>query len=171
MTQALIRPAWTPVTIAMMIIGFMIFWPLGVAIIAYIIWGDRLDQFKSDINNATEKASCMFKRSETSFKSHSRTGNVAFDDWREAELKRLHEERMKLDAMRAEFDDYARELRRAKDEAEFKGFMAERAKRAEAGDDGETGDDLAKDITAAAKTKAKKVKKVKKSGGKTVPGV
>ena len=160
MTQALIRPAWTPVTIAMMIIGFMIFWPLGVAMIAYIIWGDRLDQFKSDVNNATEKASCMFKRSESSFKSHSRTGNVAFDDWREAELKRLHEERMKLDAMRAEFDDYARELRRAKDEAEFKGFMAERAKRTAEADDGVD----AKDITAAAS-------KTKKSGGKTVPGV
>ena len=164
MTQALIRPAWTPVTIAMMIIGFMIFWPLGLAMIAYIIWGARLDQFKSDVNNATEKASCMFKRKETSFKPHGRTGNVAFDDWREAELKRLHEERMKLDAMRAEFDDYARELRRAKDEAEFKGFMAERAKRAE--QDVEA--DNAKDITDTA---AMKPKKVKKSGGKTVPGV
>ena len=47
MTNALIRPAWTPVTIAMMIIGFMIFWPLGLAMLAYILWGDRLDKFKS----------------------------------------------------------------------------------------------------------------------------
>ena len=161
MTNALIRPAWTPVTIAMMIIGFMIFWPLGLAMLAYILWGDRLDKFKSDVNQATEKASCMFSRRDHSFRSHSRTGNVAFDDWREAELKRLHEERMKLDAMRAEFDDYARELRRAKDEAEFKGFMAERAKRMEA----EEADDQAE-----AKP-AKKTKTVKKSGGKTVPGV
>ena len=88
MTNAFIRPAWTPATIALMIIGFMIFWPLGVAMIAYILWGDRLDQFKSDVNSATEKASCMFSRRDHSFKSHARTGNVAFDDWREAELKR-----------------------------------------------------------------------------------
>lgn len=156
MTNALIRPAWTPVTIAMMIIGFMIFWPLGLAMLAYILWGDRLDQFKSDVNSATEKASCMFSRRDHSFKSHGRTGNVAFDDWREAELKRLHEERMKLDAMRAEFDDYARELRRAKDEQEFNGFMAERAKRAD---------------EEASQKQAPKAKKIKKSGGKTVPGV
>ena len=93
-----------------------------------------------------------------------------YDDQREveAELKRLHEERMKLDAMRAEFDDYARELRRAKDEAEFKGFMAERSKRAKDGDDAASDvSDLAKDITS----KVSKAKKVKKSGGKTVPGV
>ena len=103
MTNALIRPAWTPVTIAMMIIGFMIFWPLGLAMIAYIVWGDRLDQFKSDVNRATDKASDMFAKA-PSFGATSRTGNVAFDDWREAELKRLHEERIKLDNMRAEFD-------------------------------------------------------------------
>ena len=162
MTNALIRPAWTPVTIAMMIIGFMIFWPLGLAMIAYIIWGDRLDQFKSDVNDVTERASGMFSRGAKSCgpaaRSYSRTGNVAFDDWREAELKRLHEERMKLDAMRAEFDDYARELRRAKDEAEFKSFMAHRAKQVDADD-------------AEVVNETKKPKRVKKSGGKTVPGV
>jgi len=152
MTNALIRPAWTPATIAMMIIGFMIFWPLGLAMIAYIVWGDRLDQFKSDVNKATDKASDLFTKG-PSFNSNQRTGNVAFDDWREAELKRLHEERMKLDSMRAEFDDYARELRRAKDQDEFDKFMAHRAKEVNADD-------------APAKPK-----RVKKSGGKTVPGV
>ena len=155
MTHALIRPAWTPVTIAMMVIGFMIFWPLGLAMIAYILWGDRLDQFKADVNDATDGLSKSFNRSCRRSRM-ARTGNVAFDDWREAELKRLHEERMKLDEMRAEFDEYARELRRAKDEAEFKGFMSERAKRV----DNDDADDA-----------PKKPKKVKKSGGKTVPGV
>ncbi len=152
MTNALIRPAWTPVTIAMMIIGFMIFWPLGLAMLAYILFGDRLDEFKSTINETADRASKMCNRS-TSFRGFERTGNVAFDDWRETELKRLHEERMKLDQMRAEFDDYARELRRAKDEEEFNAFMAHRAKSV-------NGDE-----------KPAKPKRVKKSGGKTVPGV
>ncbi len=36
---ALIRPAWTPATIALMVIGFMVFWPLGLAMLAYIrVW-------------------------------------------------------------------------------------------------------------------------------------
>ncbi len=152
MTNALIRPAWTPVTIAMMIIGFMIFWPLGLAMLAYILFGDRLDEFKSTINETADRASKMCSRS-ASFRGFERTGNVAFDDWRETELKRLHEERMKLDQMRAEFDDYARELRRAKDEEEFNAFMAHRAKSVD-------GDE-----------QPSKPKRVKKSGGKTVPGV
>ena len=53
-TTALIRPAWTPATIALMVIGFMVFWPLGLAMLAYIIWGDRLEGFKRDVNRATD---------------------------------------------------------------------------------------------------------------------
>ena len=126
-TTALIRPAWTPATIALMVIGFMVFWPLGLAMLAYIIWGDRLDGFKRDVNKATDGmfASC---RGRSHWKAQSRTGNVAFDDWREKELERLAEERRKLDETLAEFDAYARELRRAKDQQEFDRFMAERSK-------------------------------------------
>jgi hypothetical protein len=60
--------------------------------------------------------------------SHARTGNVAFDEWREAELARIEEERRKLDEARDEFDAYLRELRRAKDQEEFDRFMAERSR-------------------------------------------
>lgn len=120
--SALIRPAWTPATIALMILGFMVFWPLGLAMLAYIIFGDRLDVFKRDINKAADGIAANFKPSRHS----ARTGNVAFDDWREGELDRLHEERRKLDEMRQEFDDYMRELRRAKDQTEFDQFMADR---------------------------------------------
>ncbi len=133
MTQAqrasMIRPAWTPATIAMMVIGFMIFWPPGLAMLAYILWGDRLDDFKSDVNRATDNMSGMFKncgrsRDKYNYRSHTRSGNVAFDDWREVEMARLEEERRKLDEMRNEFDEYLRELRRAKDADEFDEFMA-----------------------------------------------
>ena len=126
-TSALIRPAWTPATIALMVIGFMVFWPLGLAMLAYIIWGDRLDGFKRDVNKATDGffAGCRGRHRHRGF---VRTGNVAFDDWREKELERLAEERRKLDELRDEFD-YARELRRAKDQEEFDRFMANRSKR------------------------------------------
>jgi hypothetical protein len=125
-TTALIRPAWTPATIALMVIGFMVFWPLGLAMLAYIIWGDRLEGFKRDVNRATDGVFAGCRRA--SYKAHARTGNVAFDDWREKELERLNEERRKLDEMRDEFDEYARELRRAKDQEEFDRFMANRNK-------------------------------------------
>jgi hypothetical protein len=125
-TTALIRPAWTPATIALMVIGFMVFWPLGLAMLAYIIWGDRLDGFKRDVNRATDGVFASCRRGGWKNKRSPATGNIAFDDWREKELDRLAEERRKLDETLAEFDDYARELRRAKDQEEFDRFMANR---------------------------------------------
>jgi hypothetical protein len=127
--SALIRPDWTPATIALMVLGFVVFWPLGLAMLAYIIFGDRLKNFKKDANDTMDGmfASCRGKfRGGRASAFRSATGNVAFDDWRDAELSRLDEERRKLDEMREEFDTYVRELRRAKDQEEFDRFMRER---------------------------------------------
>ena len=126
--KPLIRPAWTPATIGLTVLLFMLhLWPLGLAMIAYVIWGDRLDAFKADANRATDSIMAKFgglgRGTATGF---GRSGNVAFDDWREAELKRLDEERQRLATMEREFDDYQRELRRAKDQEEFETFLRRR---------------------------------------------
>jgi hypothetical protein len=125
-SSALIRPAWTPATIALMLIGFLIYWPLGLAMLAYILWGDRLEGFKRDVNNATDGLFKGFRNACPAGGSFSSTGNAAFDDWRQKELERLAEERRKLDEARADFEAYAREVRRAKDKEEFDRFMNER---------------------------------------------
>ncbi|MCP1198986.1 DUF2852 domain-containing protein [Notoacmeibacter sp. MSK16QG-6] len=126
--NALIRPAWTPATIALMIIGFMLWWPLGLAMLAFILWGDRLEAFRTDVNGATDRVFAGCRRAARAAAAPS-TGNVAFDAWRDEELKRLAEERRKLDEMRSEFDSHMRELRMARDKDEFDSFMAARRER------------------------------------------
>src|ERR1700742_4388014 len=103
MNAAFIKPQWGPATIALMILGFVVFWPLGLAMLAYILFGERLRGFKRDMNQAADGmfAGCRHHRGR--HRSYYSTGNVAFDDWRKAELERLEEERRKLDEMRAEF--------------------------------------------------------------------
>ena len=122
--STMIRPAWTPATVALTVAGFMIFWPLGLAMLAYVIFGDRFEGFKREANATVDG---MFRSCRKS-SSYSATGNVAFDEWREKEIERLNEERRKLDEAREEFDTYARELRRAKDQDEFDRFMANRSR-------------------------------------------
>ncbi len=102
--SALLRPDWTPATIALMILGFVVFWPLGLAMLAYIIFGERLRGFKRDANSTADGFFAGCRRSHGRYRPHFSTGNVAFDDWRKAELDRLEEERRKLDEMREEFD-------------------------------------------------------------------
>lgn len=131
MTNTLaLRPGWTPLTIGLMVLGFIVFWPLGFAMLAYILWGDRFHRMASD---ATEsfKANGWGCSAGKSMRStgFGATGNVAFDEYRKREIERIEAERRKLDQMRAEFDSYLTELRRAKDKEEFDRFMADRDRR------------------------------------------
>jgi len=135
--SALLRPDWTPATIALMVLGFVVFWPLGLAMLAYILFGERLRNFKSDVNQATDGFFSSCRGRSARHRPHFSTGNVAFDDWRKTELERLEQERRKLDEMRADFDSYVRELRRAKDQDEFDRFM--RARSSTPRDDGDRG--------------------------------
>ena len=96
------RPAW----IAAMVGGFILFWPAGLAILGYMIWSGRMG--------------CRSRRrAQARIWRGGSTGNAAFDDYREATLRRLEEEQ-------EAFTEFLDRLRRAKDQAEFDRFMAER---------------------------------------------
>lgn len=101
----------------------MVFWPLGLAMLAYVLFGDRFDAFKRDANATVDG---MFRSCRSKSSGFASTGNVAFDEWREKEIERLNEERRKLDELRADFEEELRELRRAKDQEDFDRFMAKR---------------------------------------------
>ncbi len=140
-----LRPAWTPLNIAIMVVSFMtgVFWWLGVFMIAYMIWGRDWGLDLSSWGNVEESVNKMGDNLKSAFDGKaqsSRTGNAAFDEWRDAEIKRLEEERRKLEEARREFENYLAELRRARDQEEFDRFQANwKAKKAneESGSDGQ----------------------------------
>jgi hypothetical protein len=95
------RPAW----IAAMVLGFILIWPIGLAILFYMIWSNRMSCGKSHRH---------WRR-----QSGRNTGNTAFDQYREETLQRLEEEQ-------SAFEGFLKRLRQAKDKAEFDQFMADR---------------------------------------------
>jgi hypothetical protein len=113
-------------TIGLMVLGFVVFWPLGLAMLAYILWGDRFEGMARDAKDQWRGSPLKGAFDQMNKPSYGRTGNLAFDEYRERELKRLEEERAKIDAMRAEFDEFMTELRRARDQEEFDRFMTNR---------------------------------------------
>jgi hypothetical protein len=107
------KPAW----IAVIVLGFIAFWPLGLALLAYLIWSGRMgcgrhggagrwQDFQSRMHGGGSRPS---------------SGNRAFDEYREETLRRLEEEQR-------EFKGFLERLRLAKDKAEFDQFMADRAR-------------------------------------------
>jgi hypothetical protein len=119
------RVRWGGFEIAAMVLGFVLFWPVGLAILFWILWSKR--QGREVILPAWMPR--IGPLAETSAAS---TGNSAFEEWRHAELDRLEEERRKLAAAQAEFQGFVDQLKRAKDREEFDRFMAARAKPGEA---------------------------------------
>jgi len=134
--QQALRPAWTPLTVVLMFIGFAIAWPLGFIMLAYILWGHRVPEIREHFEGV--KRDWRANRREWCGPrggwSSSQSGNAAFDDYRAAELKRLDEERRRLEEERREFEAYVHNLRRARDKEEFDRFMNDRAGRKSSGE-------------------------------------
>src|SRR4249920_3205940 len=120
------RPAW----IALMVLGFIVFWPIGLAILAYMLWSGRMGCGRTgDLDQWRERAAARWERKRerwerkmqhwaghhwTGHRSHGLrpSGNHAFDEYREEALRRLEEEA-------TEFRSFLERLRAAKDRAEF----------------------------------------------------
>ena len=130
MNATFIKPQWSPLTIALMVLGFVIFWPLGLAMLAYILWGEMF-------GGSSDKAQAWVSKSKAwcrdgGFRHHGyqgwqqSSGNAAFDDYRAEQLKRLEEERKRLDEDYHKFQEYLRNLRMARDREEFDRFMRDR---------------------------------------------
>ncbi len=52
------RPAW----IALMVLGFIAFWPVGLAILAYLIWSGRMACGRRDMSDWRERAAERWER-------------------------------------------------------------------------------------------------------------
>ena len=120
------RRAWDlpkPVAIILVIFGFMIWWPIGLAALAFFIWsrgmgcGYRgMDRWQHKMDRMQAR---MDRMREGGFWQPSTSGNKAFDEYRAETLRRLEDEQR-------EFQDFLQRLRFAKDKSEFDQFMAER---------------------------------------------
>lgn len=130
MSTQLIKPEWSPLTIGLMVLGFIIFWPLGLAMLFYILWGEHWGGSSDKAEKWMKDQKHKMKGCRGSKHRRGATGNAAFDEYREAEIRRIEEERARLEQEREEFEDFLRNLHMARDREEFDRFKSEhRAKR------------------------------------------
>jgi hypothetical protein len=109
------KPAW----IIAMVLAFIFIWPVGLALLAYLIWSKRMFS-----------RSCGQSRRHRHHRDHHAafgySGNAAFDAYKADMLNRLEDEQ------RA-FEGFLQRLRDAKDKSEFDAFMEDRARAASEG--------------------------------------
>jgi len=124
------KPAW----IALTVVSFILFWPLGLLVLGFLIgsgrmacwthgstdrWQRRMERMQrrmERMQGAAERWGCGGYRASSGYRGSS--GNRAFDEYRAETLRRLEEEQR-------DFMAFLDRLRHAKDKAEFDQFMAE----------------------------------------------
>ncbi|KAF0171715.1 MAG: hypothetical protein FD162_2799 [Rhodobacteraceae bacterium] len=114
------RGAW----IAAMVLGFIFVWPVGLALLAYMIWSKRMFNRSS----CAERRARHFERHAGGHWGHAAmrpSGNAAFDAYKADMLRRLEDEQ-------TAFESFLQRLREAKDKSEFDSFMEDRARAASA---------------------------------------
>lgn len=114
-TLATTTGRWTPMGVAAVVFGFVAWWPLGLAALAYIALGGSFDRLAGNLL-ATAK-----HKGRGVAGAYGSSGNAAFDAYRAETLERLEREQ-------EEFRTYVQKLREARDAEEFRRFMEERAK-------------------------------------------
>ena len=133
--------------IVLMILGFIWWWPVGLAMLAFMLMRRRrwrqiaagegamfdgnygMQRWERKMARAQEKVERVRNRMERyapqgGWFAPSTSGNAAFDEYRAETLKRLEEEQQ-------EFKGFLERLRVAKDRAEFDAFMAARRRPSE----------------------------------------
>lgn len=92
--------------IGLMVLAFVLFWPIGLALLFFLLGSGRLSNGKLPLR----------------YQYVSRkTGNTAFDKYKAETIQRLETER-------EEFLAFLQRLKDAKDQEEFDRFMKERGK-------------------------------------------
>jgi hypothetical protein len=122
------KPAW----IALIVLGFMVWWPVGLSVLAFTVGSGRMGcghqgHWQNKMDRMQSKMDWMRSRvSGGPWNYAPSSGNRAFDEYRTETLRRLEDEQR-------EFREFLDRLRVAKDKTEFDAFMAERRNRPDTG--------------------------------------
>ncbi len=109
------KPFW----IVLMILGFIHWWPIGLALLIFLIGSGRMGCGFRRYHGGGRRGWAQWCQSGPAEERQPGSGNRAFDEYRAETLRRLEEEQR-------EFGAFLDRLRFARDKAEFDEFMAQR---------------------------------------------
>jgi Protein of unknown function (DUF2852) len=125
----MLRSPWHPGWIAVTILGFLMWWPIGLALLFFTLGSRKMGcwshhDYQDRWANKMVRMQYKMERMKNRMERHgfpfgpASSGNRAFDEYRMETLRRLEDEQK-------EFREFLDRLRHAKDKEEFDLFMAQ----------------------------------------------
>ena len=108
---------WSAVNLAAMIVGFVLWWPIGLFLLFWILTGHEVANLPEDITNKWRQ----FKGNQ----SHQtrETDNEVFNDYQQTQHDRIREIKEEIKSRARRFTEFRSDAKRRADEEEFRQFM------------------------------------------------
>ena len=114
---------WSGLNIAAMVVGFVLFWPVGLFLLFWIITG-------RDVQHLPDAARGLWSRVDNAWRGNGSdfrgpTENVVFNEFQQAQYERIREIKDEIKERTRRFRDFRARARRRADEEEFNQFMSD----------------------------------------------
>ncbi len=109
---------WSAKNIIAMVLGFIVFWPIGLFIVFWVMSGRHVESLPSAIKTQWKK---LKGKGEVQMKSES--GNVIFDEYQQTQYDRIREIKQEIKDRAHRFTDFKADAQRRADKEEFNQFM------------------------------------------------
>ena len=112
---------WSPLNIGAMVVGFVLFWPIGLLVLYWNIKGRDARDLPRAVK---QKWSSLFSRGSTGGDISSGTHNSVFDEFQQTQYDRIAEIKEEIKERARRFNEYRGDVKRRAEEEEFNKFMA-----------------------------------------------
>ena len=118
------RADWSPMNVAVMVLGFMFFWPVGLLLLGWIVSGRHVRDLPAALRelwtSVTGNGSMR-----GGFGPRFTSDNVVFNDYQQTQYERIREIKAELGERARRFAEFREQARRRADQEEFDRFMAD----------------------------------------------
>ena len=113
---------WTTINIAAMVVGFVLFWPVGLVVLFWIYSGRDVQDLPGAVR---EQWGRMFNGTQ---RTSGDSDNVVFNDYQQTQYDRIREIKEEIKSRARRFGEFRMDARRRADQEEFDRFMANGSK-------------------------------------------
>jgi len=121
------RSNWSAINIAATVVGFMCFWPVGLAMLFWVLSGRQVTELPEAISYGWARliAAKNGERPLFGCGQEFATDNVVFNEYQQTQWDRIQEIREDIQRRRDQFADFRSDVKRRADDEEFRRFMNE----------------------------------------------
>ena len=115
---------WSCFNIAAMVLGFIVFWPLGLFILFWNISGRSVKELPGSVRQTWSNLTNGWG-GDTSFHRADSSDNDVFNEYQQTQYDRIHEIKEEIKTRSTRFKNFRKDAKRRADQEEFNRFMSD----------------------------------------------